>query len=94
MTPPTWIIFIVALFAVCNHLIAFIDRVTIPRAIAIPRAIGAGVVMAFYGYLYLFPETSLEIRSLSIRWSFILLFLPEGYPITYLLARRQVKHGG
>ncbi len=93
MTPPAWIVFILALLALSNHIVAFFQRITIPRAILIPRAIGAAVVMSFYGYLHFVPDVPQDVRSLIIRWSFVILFAPEGYPITYLLARRWVKHG-
>ena len=92
MTPSPWIIAILAFFAVCNHLISYIYRIEVPRLIAIPRALGAAVVMGFYAYMQ-FVNVDQDTRSLIVRWSFILLFAPEGYPITYLLARQRVKHG-
>lgn len=92
-TPPPQVISILALFALLNHIVSFIYHVGF-RSVALPRAFGAFAVMLFYVYLQLHPTMSLEARALVARWCFVFLFLPEGYPITYLLAKRWVKHAG
>lgn len=90
-TPPAWVIIFLAAFAIVNHLAAYVYRVEF-RSGSLPRAVGAFAVMLFYSYLQFNPDMSLELRSFIVRWCFVFLFLPEGYPITYLLTKRWVKH--